>query len=82
MLMTEMCMITNPLFAPALQTMPHVKCALFTDYASREMCLPDIGLVHGRMIVTAWDFGLDDVEDAAVKLVMEGVQVNVWGVYR
>ena len=41
------------------------------------MCLPDIGLVHGRMIVTAWDFGLDDVDDTAVKLVMEGVQVNV-----
>jgi len=40
------------------------------------MCLPDIGLVHGRMIVTAWDFGLDDVDDTAVKLVMEGVQVS------
>ncbi|KAI0242875.1 Transcriptional adapter 1 [Lamellibrachia satsuma] len=66
----------NPL-SQAPQIHPHVPEPeeRGPDYASREMCLPDIGLVHGRMIVTAWDFGLDDVEDAAVKLVMEGVQM-------
>ena len=50
---------------------------MLTDYAAREMYLPDTALVHGRMIVTAWDFGLDDVDNATVRLVMEGVQVNV-----
>ena len=44
-------------------------------FASREMLLPDIGMVHGRMIVTAWDYGLDKVEDNAVRLLMKAVEV-------
>ena len=39
------------------------------------MLLPDIGMVHGRMIVTAWDYGLDKVEDNAVRLLMVAVEV-------
>ena len=45
-------------------------------FASRDMLLPDIGMVHGRMIVTAWDYGLDKVEDNAVRLLMEAVEVG------
>ena len=44
-------------------------------FASRDMLLPDIGMVHGRMIVTAWDYGLDKVEDNAVRLLMKAVEV-------
>ena len=39
------------------------------------MLLADIGMVHGRMIVTAWDYGLDKVEDNAVRLLMKAVEV-------
>ena len=39
------------------------------------MLLPDIGMVHGRMIVTSWDYGLDKVEDNAVRLLMKAVEV-------
>ena len=34
-------------------------------------------MVHGRMIVTAWDYGLDKVEDNAVRLLMKAVEVCV-----
>lgn len=49
---------------------------LFSAFASRELLLPDIGMVHGRLIVTAWDFGVENVEDDAVKLLMQAVQVS------
>ena len=48
----------------------------FSAFASREMTLPDIGMVHGRMIVTAWDLGLDNVEDNAVRIMMNAIEVR------
>ena len=48
---------------------------LSLGYVSREMLLPDIGLIHGRMIVTAWDYGLEDVEDDAIRLLLLAVEV-------
>lgn len=45
-------------------------------FCTREHCLPDALLIHGRMFVIAWDCGLDSVEDRAVQLVM--VAVKVW----
>ena len=50
----------------------------FSGYMSREMVLPDIGMVHGRMIVSAWDLGLDDVQDDAVRLLMQAIEVIVF----
>jgi len=44
------------------------------DYATREMLLPDIAMVHGRLVVTAWEFGLDSVDDDAVHLLMMAVE--------
>lgn len=41
------------------------------------MILPDIGLVHGRLMVTAWDFGLDNVEDDVVRLMMLAIEVQL-----
>ena len=40
------------------------------------MILPDIGVIHGRMIVTAWDMGLESLEDDAVRLVVHAVEVS------
>ena len=42
-------------------------------YLSRERVLPDLGMLHGRLLVTAWDFGLEDVTDTAVKLLLQAV---------
>jgi len=44
-------------------------------YVSREILLPDVGLIHGRMIVTAWDYGLEDVDDDAIRLLLLAVEV-------
>lgn len=40
-------------------------------YCSQDLSLPDAGLVHGRMLVAAWDAGLDHgCEDKAIKLIL------------
>jgi transcriptional adapter 1 len=40
-------------------------------YCSQDLTLPDAGLVHGRMLVAAWDAGLDHgCEDKAIKLIL------------
>ncbi|KAH9492877.1 Transcriptional adapter 1 [Bulinus truncatus] len=39
-------------------------------FVQREGLLPDITMVHGRMLVCAWETGLADVQDTAVHLVM------------
>merc|ERR1712002_584789 len=43
-------------------------------FASKEMLLPDIGMVHGRMMVSAWDYGLDFVDDNAVRIMMHAIE--------
>ncbi|XP_029656502.1 transcriptional adapter 1 isoform X2 [Octopus sinensis] len=43
-------------------------------FSSREATLPDISMVHGRMYVCAWENGLDDVAENAVKFVMTAVE--------
>lgn len=48
----------------------------FPEFASRDMVLPDITMVHGRMLVCAWEVGLEEVADSAVKLVMQTVEVR------
>lgn len=43
-------------------------------FCARESpALPDRSLVHGRMLLTAWEEGLDSVEDDTVRLVEEAV---------
>ena len=42
------------------------------------MTLPDIGMVHGRMLVTAWDFGVENVDDTAVRALMSAVEVSYY----
>jgi len=43
-------------------------------YVAREGTLPDIGLIHGRLLVAAWEEGLEGVEDKAVELTMVAVE--------
>ena len=44
-------------------------------FCSKDLTLPDAGLVHGRMLVAAWDAGLDQgCEDKAIKLILAATQ--------
>ncbi len=44
-------------------------------FAHREAPLmPDVSLVHGRLLLAAWEEGLDTVDDEAVKLVLLAVE--------
>lgn len=44
-------------------------------YAAQELFLPDNGLVLGRLLVGAWENGLANVEENAVELIVNAVQV-------
>ncbi|XP_067140968.1 transcriptional adapter 1-like isoform X1 [Centruroides vittatus] len=44
------------------------------SFCSRDYTLPDISMIHGRMFVTAWDCGLDGVDDNSARLMMLAVQ--------
>lgn len=48
---------------------------LLSAFASKHNVLGDISMVHGRMIVSAWDYGLDGVEDNAVRLLTYSLEV-------
>ena len=45
-------------------------------FASREMLLPDLPVIHMRLLVTSWEFGLDDIQDDLALLVMKAIQVE------
>ncbi|CAH1786180.1 unnamed protein product [Owenia fusiformis] len=44
------------------------------NYCTKDHTLPDIAMIHGRMIVSAWDYGLEDVENDAVHMVLCAVE--------
>lgn len=45
---------------------------------SHTMMLPTRGQLEGRMIVTAYEHGLDNVTDEAVSAVVYAVEVSSW----
>ena len=45
-------------------------------FSSRDKLLPDLGMLHGRLIVGAWENALDDVQDQALDLLHHAVQVS------
>ena len=47
------------------------------EFCSRTMFLPDISMLHGRVFVTAWEYGLEGVAEKAVPLIMNAVQVSL-----
>nr|CAG4644496.1 EOG090X0LUS [Lepidurus arcticus] len=46
------------------------------SYCHRDLMLPDTAMIHGRMMVIAWEYGLDGVSDNAVELLILAVQVQ------
>lgn len=46
-------------------------------FCVREATMPDRAMIHGRMFVTAWDCGLDAVDDEAVCLVLAAVEQHL-----
>ncbi|XP_014671115.1 PREDICTED: transcriptional adapter 1-like [Priapulus caudatus] len=38
-------------------------------FCSRDLTLPDVSMLHGRMFVIAWEMGLEEVEEGAIKSV-------------
>ena len=54
----------------------YIVCTLvLLEFAVHELLLPDVAMVHGRFIVSAWEFGLDGIQDDAVKLLSHAVEV-------
>ena len=47
------------------------------QFCSREKTLPDISLIHGRLLVSAWEEGLEGVEDAAVSLTLAAAEAHL-----
>ena len=39
--------------------------------------MPDSALIHGRMLVSAWETGLADVNDSAVKIMLLALEVSL-----
>lgn len=46
-------------------------------FAFRDRTLPDSSLIHGRMLVAAWDVGLEVVDEAAVRFLHVAVEMHV-----
>lgn len=68
----------NPLcMAPLIQPNAIEQGDKMPGYLSREMVLPDIGMIHGRLMVTAWDFGLEDVNDDVVRALMLAIEIQL-----
>jgi len=44
------------------------------QFCQREKTMPDISLVHGRLLVAAWEEGLEGVEDQAVALTLAAAE--------
>lgn len=47
------------------------------QFCAREKTLPDISLIHGRLLVSAWEEGLEGVEDAAVSLTLAAAEAQL-----
>jgi len=54
----------------------HFRCFCRPEFAVHELLVPDAAMVHGRFIVSAWEFGLDGIQDDAVKLLTLAVEVG------
>lgn len=44
-------------------------------YAAQELFLSDFNLVSGRFLIGAWENGLSNVEDAAIEMIVQAVQI-------
>lgn len=46
-------------------------------FAGRELALPDISMIHGRLLVCAWEVGLVSIDEAVIKLLMQALEVEL-----
>jgi transcriptional adapter 1 len=46
-------------------------------YSAQEYFLPDMSLIFGRMMLSAWEVGLDGAEEHAAELLVVAVQVLI-----
>ncbi|XP_038046333.1 transcriptional adapter 1-like isoform X2 [Patiria miniata] len=44
------------------------------DFCARSLFLPDAAMLHGRVFVTAWEWGVDNVSGATIPLITHSVQ--------
>ncbi|XP_033643240.1 transcriptional adapter 1-like isoform X1 [Asterias rubens] len=44
------------------------------DFCARSSFLPDAAMLHGRVFVTAWEWGIDNVSGATIPLITHSVQ--------
>lgn len=63
--------------APQIQSQCPEQDDRVVEYASRDMLLPDIALVNGRVMVAAWEFGLDTIEDDVIHLMMIAIETQL-----
>lgn len=68
----------NPMLqAPQVGLMISEQDEKNVSFCSRDMVLPDMAMIHGRLLVTAWDLGLEEVEEDAVKLLIAAVEIQL-----
>jgi transcriptional adapter 1 len=46
-------------------------------YCAQEFFLPDVSLSFGRMLLSAWEVGLDGAQEPAAELLVVAVQVII-----
>ncbi|XP_030831430.1 transcriptional adapter 1 [Strongylocentrotus purpuratus] len=44
------------------------------EFCTKAACLPDAEMLHGRVFVTTWEWGLEGVTDSTVPVVLHAVQ--------
>ncbi|XP_054748222.1 transcriptional adapter 1-like [Lytechinus pictus] len=44
------------------------------DFCTKAACLPDAEMLHGRVFVTTWEWGLEGVTDSTVPLILHAIQ--------
>ncbi|XP_052790026.1 transcriptional adapter 1-like isoform X2 [Mya arenaria] len=47
------------------------------EFAGREMCLPDVSMLQGRLLVCAWEVGLTNIDEAVASLVMQALEIQL-----
>ena len=43
------------------------------EFCTKATCLPDAEMLHGRVLVTTWEWGLEGASDAAIPVVLHAV---------
>ena len=66
--------VATTLCAPELSVVSVSQEEKNVKFCARESVMPDIALIHGRLLVSAWEEGLEGVEDEAVQLTLAAAE--------